>query len=100
MYPKLFSMTYAASVAVVDEHAPRWKQAWKLPWEAASCSRSLQKFVGGHIVFKGKRGEIAPFFVIAEMIADDDPGDAARIQFMNESASDKAGGACDEHATF
>ena len=60
----------------------------------------LQKFVWRDIVFKGKRGKIAPFFVIAEMIADDDPGDAARVQFMDESASDKAGGACDEHATF
>ena len=60
----------------------------------------LQKFVWRDKIFEGKGGKIAPFFVIAEMIADDDPGDAARVQFMHESASDKAGGACNEHANF
>ena len=60
----------------------------------------LEKSVRRDKVFKGKRGKIAPLFVIPEMIADDDPGDATRVQFMDESASDKAGGACDEHASL
>ena len=60
----------------------------------------LEKSIRRDKVFKGKRGKIAPLFVIPEMIADDDPGDATRVQFMDESAPDKACGACDEHAAL
>ena len=60
----------------------------------------LEKSVRRDKVFKGKRGKIAPLFVIPEMIADDDPGDATRVQFVDESAPDKACGARDEHATL
>jgi hypothetical protein len=59
-----------------------------------------QKFVGRQIVFENKWSEIAPFFVVAKMITYDDPRDAARVQLVDESASDKTRGTCDENAAL
>ena len=59
-----------------------------------------QKFVRRQIVLESKRGEIAPFFVVAKMISYDNPRDAACVQLMDESAADKPRRAGDKNANL
>ena len=83
---KLVSMTRSPSVAVVSEIAPRWM--------IASSRRPLQpvhQFGRRHDVRELALGEIAPFAVVAEQVADRHVGPARVIQRGHDVRSDKTG---------
>jgi hypothetical protein len=58
----------------------------ELPMGVRISGQVLQELVGSDIVFECQWGEISPFFIVPEMIRDDNARDAAGIQSMYDSA--------------
>ena len=83
---KLVSITRSPSVAVVSEMAPRWMTASsRRPFSQSGSSRRR------HDVGELALGEIAPFAVMAEHVANRDVGAAGVIQRGHDVRSDKTG---------
>ena len=68
----------------------------EFPQSAALQPR--QQVVGLHVIGEAQRREVAPFFVRAEDVADDDVVAAAPVQRPDQRAADEARAAGDEHA--
>ena len=83
---KLVSITRSPSVAVVSEIAPRWMTASsRRPFSQSASSRRR------HDIGELALGEIAPFAVMAEHVANGDVGAAGVIQRGHDVRSDKTG---------
>ena len=83
---KLVSITRSPSVAVVSEIAPRWMTASsRRPFEP------VHQFRRRHEVGELALGEIAPFAVMAEHVANRDVGAAGVVQRGHDIRSDKTG---------
>ena len=83
---KLVSMTRSPSVAVVSEIAPRWKMA-----SSAAAAQPVHQFGRRDQVGQLPLGEIAPFAVMTEHVADRHVGAAGVIQRGHDVRSDKTG---------
>ena len=83
---KLVSITRSPSVAVVSEIAPRWMTASsRRPF--SQCQQLRRRHDVGELAL----GEIAPFAVMAEHIANGDIGAAGVIQRGHDVRPDKTG---------